>query len=394
MALAQAIRKNSLSLAVKQTTYKQNVVAVNTLINSVLSSNLPTLHQNPPDWDDFVNAYEKANSQSLDWVNNVMARLLDVPDNVRNYNDAITQTLTNAKTQAHTLISDPSNKGALSTLHADLNNLTSQLGLITTFISGALTSLQNFKDVLPSIASELQTIANDSTKAAKADQQQIDKLNTDIDNLHSEIKSLTNSIIGLGIADGVALTLGVVATVAAFPVGALTWLVLGPAIAVATTYIVLDAEKIKADKALIEQDEAEIKGLTADVSTLHILSKNFAAMSSETVAIEDNLQAILNEWQTLETDVSNAVTDIRTAIADSGSADFNGVVSELTDAAKEWDAAYQQAGGLHLDLNVNDAVLQVGMTQDEIKSAVAAANTTDIIAYYNKVQGQRSVKAA
>ncbi len=394
MALAQAFSKNALSLAVAQTSYKQNVVAVNTLINSVLSSNLPTLNQTPPDWDQFVSEYEKANSQSLDWVNNVMARLLDVPDNVRNYNDSITQPLANAKMQAEALAKNPDDKGALAALNADLTNLSSQLGLIVTFISGALTSLQNFKDVLPSIATELQTIADDSTKAAKADQAQIDKLNKDIDNLHDEIKSLTNALIGLGIADGVAITLGVVATIAAFPVGALTWLVLGPAIAVATTYIVLDAEKIKADKALIEQDEKEIKGLTADVSTLHILSKNFAAMSSQTVAIEDNLQAILAEWQTLESDVNDAVTDIRTAVADTSSADFNGVVSELADAATEWEAAYKQAGALHLDLNVNNATLQVGMSEDEIKTATAAAQTTGIIEYFNQVQNQRSVKAA
>lgn len=394
MALAQAFSKNALSLAVAQTSYKQNVVAVNTLINSVLSSNLPTLNQTPPDWDQFVSEYEKANSQSLDWVNNVMARLLDVPDNVRNYNDSITQTLANAKMQAEALAKNPDDKGALAALNADLTNLSSQLGLIVTFISGALTSLQNFKDVLPSIATELQTIADDSTKAAKADQAQIDKLNKDIDNLHDEIKSLTNALIGLGIADGVAITLGVVATIAAFPVGALTWLVLGPAIAVATTYIVLDAEKIKADKALIEQDEKEIKGLTADVSTLHILSKNFAAMSSQTVAIEDNLQAILAEWQTLESDVNDAVTDIRTAVADTSSADFNGVVSELADAATEWEAAYKQAGALHLDLNVNNATLQVGMSEDEIKAATGAAQTTGIIEYFNQVQNQRSVKAA
>ena len=42
MALAKAFNKNAVSLAVAQTSYKQNVVAVNTLVISVLSSNLPT----------------------------------------------------------------------------------------------------------------------------------------------------------------------------------------------------------------------------------------------------------------------------------------------------------------------------------------------------------------
>ena len=206
MALAKAFNKNAVSLAVAQTSYKQNVVAVNTLVTSVLSSNLPTLNTNPPDWNEFVSAYEKADAGALTWVNNVMARLLNVPDEVRSYNDTITQLLVDAKTQGETLVKDPSNKTALSILNTDLNNLNSQMALIVTFITGALNAIKGFKDVLPVLATNLQTIADDSTKAANADQAQIDKLNADIDSLHAEIKSLTAAIVALAIVDGIALT--------------------------------------------------------------------------------------------------------------------------------------------------------------------------------------------
>jgi len=242
---------------------------------------------------------------------------------------------------------------------------------------------------LPTMATNLQTIADDSTKAANADQAQIDKLNQDIDNLHAEIKSFTAAIVALGIADGIALTLGVVATIAAFPEGALVWFVLGPAIAVASTYIAIDGLKIKADNAAIKADEAQITGLTADVSTLHILSKNFASMSAQTVEIETNLQAILVEWQSLETDVNAAVKDIKTAIADASSANFGNVVTELDDAITEWAAAYKQAGDLHLDLNVNNAQLTVGMSSADVQAAAVKGSTVNIITYYNEVQNQR-----
>lgn len=389
MALAKAFNKNAVSLAVAQTSYKQNVVAVNTLVTSVLSSKLPTLNTNPPDWNEFVSAYEKADAGALTWVNNVMARLLNVPDEVRSYNDTITQLLVDAKTQGEALVKDPSNKTALGILNTDLNNLNSQMALIVTFITGALNAIKGFKDVLPALATNLQTIADDSTKAANADQAQIDKLNADIDSLHAEIKSLTAAIVALAIADGIALTLGVVATIAAFPEGALVWFVLGPAIAVASTYIAIDGLKIKADNAAIKADEQQITGLTADVSTLHILSKNFAAMSAQTVEIEANLQAILVEWQTLETDVNSAVTDIKTAIADASTANFSHVVAEMDDAIAEWAAAYKQAGDLHIDLNVNDAQLTVGMSSADVQAATSQGKTQSIITYYNEVQNQR-----
>ena len=389
MALAKAFNKNAVSLAVAQTSYKQNVVAVNTLVTSVLTSKLPTLNQNPPDWNEFVSAYEKADAGALTWVNNVMARLLNVPDEVRSYNSIITQLLADAKSQGETLVKDPGNKTALGILNTDLDNINSQTSLVVTFITGALNATKGFKDVLPTMATNLQTIADDSTKAANADQAQIDKLNQDIDNLHAEIKSLTAAIVALGIADGIALTLGVVATIAAFPEGALVWFVLGPAIAVASTYIAIDGLKIKADNAAIKADEAQITGFTADVSTLHILSKNFASMSAQTVEIETNLQAILVEWQSLETDVNAAVKDIKTAIADASSANFGNVVTELDDAITEWAAAYKQAGDLHLDLNVNNAQLTVGMSSADVQAAAAKGSTVNIITYYNEVQNQR-----
>lgn len=389
MALAKAFNKNAVSLAVAQTSYKQNVVAVNTLVTSVLTSKLPTLNQNPPDWNEFVSAYEKADAGALTWVNNVMARLLNVPDEVRSYNSIITQLLADAKSQGEILVKDPGNKTALGILNTDLDNINSQMSLVVTFITGALNAIKGFKDVLPTMATNLQTIADDSTKAANADQAQIDKLNQDIDNLHAEIKSLTAAIVALGIADGIALTLGVVATIAAFPEGALVWFVLGPAIAVASTYIAIDGLKIKADNAAIKADEAQITGLTADVSTLHILSKNFASMSAQTVEIETNLQAILVEWQSLETDVNAAVTDIKTAITDASSANFGNVVTELDDAITEWAAAYKQAGDLHLDLNVNNAQLTVGMSSADVQATAAKGSTVNIITYYNEVQNQR-----
>lgn len=394
MALAQAISKNALSLAVKQTTYKENVVAVNTLITSVLSSNLPTLNQNPPDWKQFQTAFEAADSGALTWVNNVMARLLNVPEDVKSYNASITQLLADAQSQAQTLVADPSNKTALQTLNTDLTNLTNTMNLVVTFISGALTAVKNFKDELPTLAGNLQTIADNSARDAKADQAQIDKLNQNIDNLKAEINSLTASIIALGVVDGIALTLGIVATIAAFPEGALTWFVLGPAVIAATTVIAIDGAKITADKKLIESDEQQITGLTADVAALQVLSKNFAAMSAEATDIETNLQAILAEWQTLESDVTVAVNDIKTAITDAGSANFDAVVSELDDAIAEWSAAYKQAGDLHLDLNVNSAQLQIGMSQDQVKAATAAAPTVDIITYYNQVQNSRATESS
>lgn len=252
LSLAHAIRKSSGSLVQVQTDYKQNVVAVNTVMTSVLGSSLPTLHQAPPDWQSFVSAFEAANGDALNWVNTVMARLLNVPQEVVGYNAVISQFFRMQKPKRNTCRS-ANKSNSLATLNQDLTTLTNQLGLVTSFISGAIVALQTSRDTLPDMAAQLQSIADKSTVDANADQAQIDKLNAQIDQLKADIKSLTAAIIALGITDGIALTLGTVATIALWPVGALVWFMLGPAIAVASTYIALDAKQIEADQASITQ---------------------------------------------------------------------------------------------------------------------------------------------
>jgi hypothetical protein len=393
MLLAHAIQRNAVSLGQAQNTYKQNVIAVNTLVTSVLTSKLPQLNQNPPDWPEFVAAYEQADATALGWVNNVMGHLLEVPTDVQNYNSMITNLLQDAKTQATTLITQPTNQAALQALNQDLTGLTSQLALVTGFISGAITAVQNFKDQLPTMAQNLQTIAQKSATDANADKAKIAQLNTTIANLQAEIKSLTAAIIALAIVDGIALTIGVAATIAAWPFGALVWLMLGPAVIAATTVIALDGIKITQDKAAIEVAQGQLTGLSADVSTLSVLANNYAGMVTEAEQIETSLQAILAAWQALATDVGTAVTDIRTAISDTSANNFQAVVNDVQGAITEWTAAYQAAGALHLDLLVNNAPIQYGMSSSQVQATLATVQPVNIMTYYNSVQQSRQASA-
>jgi DNA repair ATPase RecN len=388
MSLAVALEKNASSLSDAHLSYKENVVIVNTFVNSVLTSKLPTLHQPPPDWAKFIKAYEEAMANAGDWVNEVMARLLRVPKNVQRYNPEITQLLNDAKVQANALVAEPSDAVALAALERDLAGVTGQLSLVTTFISGAIKAIQEFGDNLPKLGAELQAIADQSVQDAKADEGKIRELNEAVEVLQSEIKDLTAAIIALGIADAVAITLGVIATIAAWPVGAVTWFVLGPAVAVATAYIAIDAAKIKARKAEIEANQLAMDQITADVATLKILATNYQKMATESEQVQANLQTVLAAWQQLENDVTAAVTDVRTATADASAAAFEAVRNDINAAISAWGEAHSDASGLVIDLNVNNAPLTIGMSSTDVQAALAQGTSMDVIDYFNLVSSE------
>ena len=383
--LTLAIRNNMSAVAEAATDYKTNVVTVNTYISNVLSSSLPTVTPQPKDWQDYVNTWEQASSDALTWVNQCMARLLSVPQDVENYNPIINGLLTDAINQTNKLIADPTNAAALATLKNDLDQIPGQLSLVETFISGAIQALQNFQDVLPDMATQLQNLSDLAAADNEADQQQIQQLQSKIKQLQSDIDSLTAAIVALGIADAIAISLGVVASIVAFPEGLLTWFVLGPAVAVATTYIALDAEKIKADKAEIDQYQSEMSQLTAACSVLSTLSTTYGNLATQSETIQQALTAILAAWQVMAGDIAVAITDAQTALSDVSAENFQAVLTDLQGAQSEWQATDSQAASLVLDLQVNNAQLQIGMSQSAVGSALQGGQVMSLIEYFNSV---------
>ncbi|WP_210253042.1 hypothetical protein [Beijerinckia sp. L45] len=395
MSLARAFKLHAAQVNNVQAAYKANVIAVNTLMNTVLSSSLPTLTTPPPDWDSYSTAYMQAKSDALGWVNNVLNRLLSVPGDVQGYNSIITTLLQDALRQAQALVINPNNDIALQILRNDLSTVSQQLSSVSVFVQGTVSQLQSFGNSLPDMATQLQSIATMSSQDANADQQQIDALNTAISQLQSDIKSLTAAIVALAIADGIALTLGVVATIAAWPVGALTWLVMGPVVAVATYEITMDGIQITSDKNEITAKENAMNNLTADVATLQVLATTYGNLATDTTAIEKSLNDILVEWQALESDVTAAVNDIVEATSDTSGTNYAAVVNDLQDAVTQWNASYTQAGALTIQINVNNAQLGIGMTQAQVSATLASGKVTDVITYFNSItvgnqQAQRS----
>lgn len=312
-----------------------------------------------------------------------MARLLTVPESVQGFNTTISQLLQDAKTQASTLLQNPSDPTSLAILERDLSMLSSQFNIVVTFISGAVTNIQTVQNKLPDMAVQLQSIATKSTQDAKVDQGKIDQLNKDIDGLQAEIKSLTTTIVATNIAEGIALTVGVVVTIAFWPIGAIAWLFLGPAVAAGALVITLSATKLQAAQAKLDSDKSQMDQLTATVATLHILAKTYNDMANQVQETENNLKEVLKEWQTLESDLNAAITDIKTAMADEKGTNFNAVLNDLKDAINEWNAAYAQAGALHLDLQVNNAPLKVGMSDSEVQAAINNGQNVGVMNYYN-----------
>jgi flagellar hook-associated protein FlgK len=375
--LSSAFSAQAPSLGSVQDDYKKNVFAVSAYVNGVLQSNLPVMPNYPPDWNDFETARTNAAGAAATWVDQVLYRLTTVPASVEGYDGVIAGLLTDANTQAQQLVRNPNDAEAKAQLAEGLTNLASQFTLVKNFIASTVQAAQTYSMQLPGIAQNLTFISDKAADDAKADQDALNKLQAKLTDLQDDISSLTNAIIALAIVDGIALTVGTVITIAAWPFGALAWFMMGPVVLAASLVIELDAEKLKQDKAELQGIQQDMSNETASVAVLTTLASSYNTLAGKTGDVEQSLQSILDEWDALESSVIAAIGDITEAVNNEQTSDYSGIVTDLADAATAWAASYSGAKSLEITINVNDAEVQTalanGTTSALVPTLVAAS---------------------
>lgn len=384
MVISAAVRNNIVSLSSGCTQYKTNVILVSQYVSGVMNTSLPVLLNPVPDWNTYETAYVAAKSSAMAWVNTVLEKLNTVPNTIVGYNDAVHTLFGNAIQNANTLIANPTDPSARMFLLNDINSAISNMNFFESQIAGVITTLQSFKESLPQQASNLQAIANAATKDQRADQDQISALSQKIDEANAEIKSLTAAIVGLAIVDGVAIVLGVVAVAVAGPIGMITWIFLGAAVAVASIYIAIDATKIKALKDQIEAYQKSMSSFTADVAALTNTANIFKQFADQAQAIEDNLQQILDAWSTLKAELTVVQNELHTASSDYTQEKWQSVKTDFENALADWNTFVASVGQLDITVQGNTAKLQLGMSSAEVQAAMTAGQTTDFITYINQ----------
>ncbi len=62
--------------------------------------------------------------------------------------------------------------------------------------------------------------------------------------------------------------------------------------------------------------------------------------------------------------MATATAELRYAISDTQSTNFQAVSNDASEALSEWSASYSTAGALRMELQVNNAQLQLGISSE------------------------------
>lgn len=199
-----------------------------------------------------------------------------------------------------------------------------------------------------------------------------------MDKMRREIDSLTNTIIGLAIADALLITMSVLACVFLGPIGALTWIPTGAGIIVATSYIVIDAAKISQLKAEVEAKAIDAGAYTTAIAALVNYAKKCKEEAEKTRQLKEAMQVLIGEWEKVKSCCADINTELQNA-SDWDSQTWTEVKEELQAAQKKESALRQQLEKLNISLpNVVNKPIPAGLDAEQTKKFVEEVGVTPL----------------
>lgn len=386
LTLLSGFRQAHQELVSAATDYKTDVTTVDQYSISVAMLSNPILnHPEVIDYEAFITELTTAKSKAMYFSDSILANMEELPGQILGYNGIFSDAIAEALTDVNTLKTNPQNQTAKSDLVDTLTILSKKLGVFLSEVTDLYNRLSTYSTDLPVQAAELTELANTAAAGQNVDTAKLAVLNTDIQNLRDEISSLTAAIIALSITDGIALTLGAIAVIAAGPIGMVTWIFLGAAIAAATTFIAIDATKIKDDQDKITSDLTDTDAYTTDAATLQTCADTYTELSKSAVSVQENMKRIMDAWNEIISDINDTIGHIQNAESEIDQSVWTDIETELDSALSEWTELMADLTPLNVTISGNTAQLKVGMNSNDVGTAVQNATTMDFTDYLNSV---------
>lgn len=385
MSMQKLLSKNIEELKLSREDYTQGVTLITKYMAAVGRIQKPPLNHALDKEVEFDQCLLACKESSLAWVNNVLSRLVSVPESVHSYDEDFLELLKSSLEQTEYLIEHPNDQTVAKFLKLNLKALTLQMSLTVKSVESTVNILTNFHSNLPYLAENLKKISLIASDQVGVDKGKLNDLAKLQEEFNKEIDRLTLELVALGIADAASIGIGVAGFFMPFPANVALWFFGGIGAALSSYYIVLDSIKIVDLKAKIEAAQRSMDSLTADVSVLQCIAENVGNLANRIEPIKAAAQLVLSTWETMLSDFNASIADVNKAISDGNIPDYEAVRLDLTGAINEWELTNNLANMLTITMHGETAEFKYGMSKTEVDAALAKGGKMEIISYLNSL---------
>lgn len=361
--------------------YTENIVKLCKYVKVVNHTPLPILRYPFANWDDYARTFISVKSSSLKWTNNVMGGLVKTPEYILAKNKYMCELFERIIGNCATLAIQPNDPEMQMCVTKDLDYCMEDIEDVCTLIEDLINELDEFNKSLQKQAEQLKQLANTALKEEKVDREKIAQLESNLKAVNTEIDHLTNEIIGLTAGHSICLAVGA-GLIFAGPFGIVATVFMVIAAASLIGAIGTDSIKLQGLQKKMNELTDSMNGYTIDAAALKTIAQNFSDLATQADDLKKNLHYIYDMWNALLKDIKAIADETEKAIQDNEIPQWAEVGKDMQAGFELWKQFIDKVNILSLeDLNGNTALLELGMTQQEVEAALDKGSKMNLMDY-------------
>lgn len=331
--------------------YRENIAKVDAYAAAVRNLNITIYSNETPDWytDEFKKQYVDCKNFSQTWLNDIMGRLGSVPKSIIDYDSSYKMYAKRIKKNCELLLEE-FDEGVQKTLIQNLEDLKEDVGDTKTVVSDLIKSIDDYISHLQSDETFFTDIFQKACKTKEVDEKKLEEFGKRKKELEEEIRRIEKTILGTGIAGGVALAAAPIGFFCG-PIGIIVGIIVSlAALALLVTAIV--------ESVICEQKRAELTicanqmdDMTRTVESLKDFCDGLDSVITAATTAKGSAQQIMNCWQELEDEMGQIIKGLKDDEEEANKKSYQKIIDEMKTTDAEWEEIVKKAK-LYAQINV------------------------------------------
>jgi len=350
------LNENTLLLSQPTTQQLTDYVNAVNLVNSyawgITNQDMPVLTHPPANYSDFQNSFVPAKTHALTWSQEIFVNMIYFPKNIAQLpNDIFMSNEMAIEYNLNILIEDPANATAKGQLAKGLQNIRQQVTIQLHIVENILNELTQFSGNIQTDAVTLANISAQYLSYVKDDQEEIKKINNDINSLRQNIASAQKLLVASEIGTVTSIFFGLIGGVVCMipgaqgaGIGIMVTSAAGLGVSIAGD--VIETQIIQDSQDLILADQKQISDINQDIILMNAISGQFNTLYEANLQAQNSLIEIKTVWQNLDSAIANISAELTSVNNEVTAAQYSQALSDMQTANDNWNDVIQYANAL------------------------------------------------
>lgn len=331
--------------------YRKNIADINAYTLAIQKLNI-TVYGETPDWytKDFKEKFVNSKVHAQSWLNNIMSRLLELPETIVDYDDFYQLYSGEIVDYCNMMLKDPK-KDLSDKVIKDIESLKKSVTERKALIANLEKEIDTYISTLDVDKKFFDQTFESACATKKVDEEKLKKFKQHKKELEDEIKHLQDVVTGTGIAGGVLLAVAPIGFYCG-PVG----IVIGIFVTAAALALLITAI-VESSICSQKQTELTICVQQMDETTKTVQSLDaFCTGLNQVIGVakkaKSAAQTIRGYWNELERELEQLITDLQDGEQHVQKKLYKELINEITTTNEEWKKIVDTAK-VYAELNMD-----------------------------------------